>query len=197
MWRIFFCIGVDGGTDKDTLQGISGGKWEVKFWKKPKDLNATWQSQRRHQMRVYIWLTGFFLILEQVAVVLEKFKSLSTIKAVLVDNTNANTGWEGGLVTLLEKKIKRNLHTIGCSLHQNELPFRALFKHLDGTTKSPTTFNGPLGKLCANDCHNIPQKSFSADENPLEFHFGMKDMDSLSSDQDYSMNIQLVFLEVR
>ena len=82
-----------------------------------------------------------------------------------------------------QKKIKRNLHTIGCSLHQNELPFRALFKHLDGTTKSHTTFNGPLGKFCANDCHNLPQKSFSAVENPLEFHFGMKDMDSLNSDQ--------------
>ena len=27
-----------------------------------------------------------------------------TIKAVLVDNTNVNTGCEGGLVTLLEKK---------------------------------------------------------------------------------------------
>ena len=106
---------------------------------------------------------------------MEKFKSLSTIKAVLVDNTNANIGCEGGL---LEKK---NPPTIGCSLHQNELPFRALFKHLDGTTKSPTTFN--LRKLCANDCHNLPQKSFSAVENPLEFHFGMKDIDSFSSDQ--------------
>ena len=63
-------------------------------------------------------------------------------------------------------------------MHHNELPFRALFKHLDGTTKSPTTFNGPLGKLCANDCHNLPPKSFSAVEKPLEFHFGMKDMDS-------------------
>ena len=120
------------------------------------------------------------VLAEQVADVLEKFKSLSTIKTVLVDNTNANTGCEGGLVTLLEKK---NLHTIVCSLHQNELPFRPLFKHLDGTTKSPTTFNGPLGKLCANDCHNLPPKSFSAVENSLEFHFRMKDMDSLISDQ--------------
>ena len=33
------------------------------------------------------------------------------------------------------------------------------------------------------NCHNLPQKSFSAVENPLEFHFGMKDMDSLSSNQ--------------
>ena len=76
-----------------------------------------------------------------------------------------------------------NLHTIGCSLHQNERRFRALFKHLDGTTKSPTTFNGPLGILCANDCHNLPPNSFSVVENPLKFHFGMKDMDSLCSDQ--------------
>ena len=80
------------------------------------------------------------------------------------------------------RKKKKNLRYFGCSLHQNELPFRALFKHLDGTTKSPTTVNGPLGKLCTNDCHNLPQKSFPAVENPLEFHFGMKDMDSLSSD---------------
>ena len=92
---------------------------------------------------------------------------------VLVNNTNANTGCDGGLVTL--NKSSHNWF----SLHQNELPFRALLKHLDGTTKSHTT----LGKLCANDCHNLPQKSFSAVENPLEFHFGMKDMDSLSSDQ--------------
>ena len=62
-----FCIGVDGRTDKDTLHYKKSvwRKMEVKFWKKPKDLNATRQSQRRHQMRVYIWLTGFFLVLVQ------------------------------------------------------------------------------------------------------------------------------------
>ena len=38
--------------------------------------------------------TGTVLV-EQVADVLEKFKSLSTIKAVLLDNTNTNTGCEG------------------------------------------------------------------------------------------------------
>ena len=45
------------------------------------------------------------VLAEQVADVLEKFKILCTIKAVLVDNTNANTGCESGLLTLLEKKI--------------------------------------------------------------------------------------------
>ena len=55
--------------------------------------------------------TGTVLV-EQVADVLEKFKSLSTIKAVLVDNMNTNTGCEGGLVTLLEKKKKKEIVTL-------------------------------------------------------------------------------------
>ena len=58
-----------------------------------------------HRVLPDIGATGTVLA-EQVADVLEKFKSLSTIKAVLVNNTNANTGCEGGLVTLLEKKKK-------------------------------------------------------------------------------------------
>ena len=56
-----------------------------------------------HRVLPDIVETGTVLA-EQVADVLEKFKSLSTIKAILVDNTNANTGCEGGFVTLLEKK---------------------------------------------------------------------------------------------
>ena len=117
-----------------------------------------------------------------------------TIKAVLVDNTNANTGCEGGLVTLLEKK---NLYTIGCSLHQNELPFRALFKHLDGTTKSHTTFNGQLGKLCANGCHNLPPKFFQLLRISWSFILEWKIWIASVVTKEYSMNIQLVFLEVR
>ena len=64
----------------------------------------------------------------------------NTIKAIFVDNTDANTGCEGGIVTILEKKIFLNLHTIASSLHHNEIPFRALFKDIDGCTKGPTAF---------------------------------------------------------
>ena len=84
--------------------------------------------------------------------VLHEFNSENTIKAILVDNTNSNTGWEGGMVATLEKKIFfffLNLHTIGSSLHHNEIPFRALFKSIDGCEKGPTAFSGPLGKLCS------------------------------------------------
>ena len=52
------------------------------------------------------------VLAEQVADVLEKLKILSTIKAVLVVNTNTNTGCEGGLVTLLEKKKEKEIFTL-------------------------------------------------------------------------------------
>ena len=35
--------------------------------------------------------------------------SENTIKAILVDNTNDNTGYEGGMVTILEKEILTQL----------------------------------------------------------------------------------------
>ena len=41
------------------------------------------------------------------------------------------------MVRKLEELLGRRLHVIGCSLHQNELPLRAVFKSLDGTTTSP------------------------------------------------------------
>ena len=94
--------------------------------------------------------TGAILV-KQVADVLDEFNSLSTVKAILVDNTNA-----------------RHLHTIGCSLHQNELPFRALFRQVNSTTKSPTSFNGPQSKLGGNDYHDFPKISFSALRCPLD-----------------------------
>ena len=48
---------------------------------------------------------------EQVVDVLHEFNGENTIKAILVDNTNANTGCEGGMVAILEKhffKASRN-----------------------------------------------------------------------------------------
>ena len=101
----------------------------------------------------------------------------------LIDNTKADTGREGGLVTLLEKKLNRNLHTIGCSLYENELPFRALFRHFDSTTKSPTSFNGLLDKLCEKDYH-LTQILFSAVGSLLDFSsLTIENKDILSCDQ--------------
>ena len=44
------------------------------------------------------------LYAEQVMDVLHEFNIENTIKAILVDNATANTGCEGGMVAILEKK---------------------------------------------------------------------------------------------
>lgn len=45
--------------------------------------------------------------------------------------------------------------------------------------KSPTTFNGPLGTLCAIDYHNLPQISFSAVGSPMDSIFKIENTDTL------------------
>ena len=81
---------------------------------------------------------------DQVEDVLHEFNSENTIKVILVDNTNASKGCEGGMVGILET-IFFNFHTIRSSLHYNELPFRTLFKNIDGCAKGPTAFSAPWG----------------------------------------------------
>ena len=39
---------------------------------------------------------------EQVMDILHEFNSENTIKTILVDNTNANTGCDGGMIAILE-----------------------------------------------------------------------------------------------
>ena len=91
---------------------------------------------------------------EEVVSVLEEYDSVNILKAVLLDNYT-NSGFKAALVLVLEKQ-KRKLHIIGCSLHQNEFPFRAVFKHTYGSTRNLTSFIGPLGRLYANDNYNLP-----------------------------------------
>ena len=52
---------------------------------------------------------------EQVVDVLHEFNRENTIKAILVDYTNANTGCEGGMVAIVEKSFLKKFHTIGSS----------------------------------------------------------------------------------
>ena len=59
---------------------------------------------------------------------LEEFNSLESIRAILV------------------YKLGRNLRTVNCASHQNELPFRAISKKLDGVITGPQSFSEPLGK---------------------------------------------------
>ena len=43
---------------------------------------------------------------------------MDSVKGLLVENTAANSGPKGGLVVELEEILGREVHTIGCGLHQ-------------------------------------------------------------------------------
>lgn len=65
-----------------------------------------------------------------------------------------------GQMACFERLLGRPLQRLVCLCHQAELPFRALFQHLDGKTSGPSTFSGPLGREVARDVHKLPIKSF-------------------------------------
>ena len=70
-----------------------------------------------------------------------------SLQAIGGDSTNVNTGWSGGAMQWLEKKLGRKLVWIVCLLHTNELPFRHLVIGLDGPTVSDSKWEGPIGKM--------------------------------------------------
>lgn len=63
--------------------------------------------------------------------------STDCLVAVGCDGTNVNVGKEGGVIRLLERRLDKPLQWIICLLHMNELPFRHLFQHIDGSTSGP------------------------------------------------------------
>ena len=100
------------------------------------------------------------LLAEKAYNVLEEHGSVTSIKALLVDNTATNTGLKNGLMSNLEDKLQQNLHLIGCALHQNKLLLRAIFKKLDGSTTSSANFSGHLARQCRENWNQIPQVEF-------------------------------------
>jgi len=121
-------------------------------------------------------------LLKKTLEVLEEYSSVSSIKAILFDNTATNTGYKTGLGVSLEKLLGYSVHTIGCSLHWIELPLRSMTKLVDGSTSGPKTFTGPIGKVLSDDYHRKDVVNFEvlpADQG-TPFHV---DIDDLSEDQ--------------
>ena len=192
--EILVCIGVDGKIDKDTLcfkeLSDKGGNMKLRQESR-EEHHLTFTNESGTNKGTYLThrvipirgATGQRMA-QEVESVLQEYSSSHSLKAILVDNTSVNTGGEAGLVACLEEKLQRKIHTIGCSLHQNELPFRAVFKFLDGGTKTPSTFSGPLGKLCAGNHHSLPQVAFAPMKGSLDnITFADEVVSDLSRDQ--------------
>ena len=98
-----------------------------------------------------------------------------------------NTGQTGGVIRLLELKVKRPLQWLVCLLHANELPLRHLFQSLDGATTGPhgfAEFAETLGKAL-HKCDELPVVEYR----PVETDLPHVDPRDLSTDQRYLYEI--------
>ena len=163
------CIGVDGKDDKQTLcyevsVNESGASEQKQVRETEHHVTFTQESGPKRGEYLTHRVAGENktgpILGKLTAGVIFEHKSENSIKAILCDNTGSNTGWKTGLVVTLEKEIGKRVHLIGCSLHQNELPWKHVFGKLDGGTKGPNTLSGPVGKLLTRDFHDEPQAEF-------------------------------------
>lgn len=113
---------------------------------------------------------------------------LEYLQVAGADGTNTNTGWKGGVIRKLEEKLERPLQWVICLLHFNELPFRSLFEHIDGVSKSPNTFSGPIGVLLPH-CEDKPVVRYAHAPFPSCQLPDVPDPTELSSDQSYLYKI--------
>ena len=72
--------------------------------------------------------------------------SWSDVKVVGTDNENTNTGVNAGVLTLLEVLIGHKLERANCTLHLNELHYRAVCQKLGVKTLSGDRWAGPIGQ---------------------------------------------------
>ena len=56
------------------------------------------------------------------------------------------TGNHNGCISSLEELLNKPLQWVVCLIHTNELPLRHVFTMLDGGTRRPDSFSGPIGK---------------------------------------------------
>ena len=115
-----------------------------------------------------------------------RYKARKTLVALGGDSTNVNTGWQGGAIQYVEKKLGRKLIWLICALHTNELPLRHLITNLDGETLSNNKFSGPIGKILENVTDLDINEKFTklkGSEDLIELSDNI--IDDLSDDQKY------------
>ena len=82
------------------------------------------------------------------------------------DGCNVNTGHNEGAIAYLEKQLQRPLHWFICLFHGVELPLCSIIRELDGETKGPFSFKGPVGSTLQEDLSELPIISFKKVPNP-------------------------------
>ena len=119
------------------------------------------------------------------------------LAVVGTDGTASMTGKYNGCIWSLEKLLNKPLEWVICLLHTNELPLRQVFTMLDGTTKSPDSFSGPIGKSLTGDVSSWPvAANFKSIPNPHFVELPESVIKDLSADQHYAYKMCSAVIEV-
>ena len=121
--------------------------------------------------------------------VISETELFTKLTVIGIDGTALMTGKYNGAIRSLEELLKKPLQWSICLLHTNELPLRHVFMEIDGTTNSPDSFTGPIGKQLDGCVSEWPVASF---KNISNVHFPdlpQAVVDDLSSDQHYAYRI--------
>ncbi|GBM91590.1 hypothetical protein AVEN_164197-1 [Araneus ventricosus] len=80
--------------------------------------------------------------------------SLQNLSVMGCNEANVNTDWKRKVIRFLETYIGRPSQSNVSMLHTNELPLRHLILEIDGSTKGPYSYSGPIG-LLLNECEKF------------------------------------------
>ena len=123
---------------------------------------------------------------------LDEHKVLDTLVGIKGDSCNTNTGWEGGCIQHLEKRIDRPLLWIICDCHTTELPLHHLIKNEKMSNK--TTSGGSWRCPVMKELDHVLEKEINPDFEPIALGPGIEPVDSevlksLSVDQQFAYKI--------
>ena len=82
------------------------------------------------------------------------------------DGANNMAGWENGAGKHFENALKRPLQRVVCLFHENELPLRALFCYLDGSTQGNLKLLARPNFQFNNETYFNPPSPFTANPPP-------------------------------
>ena len=112
------------------------------------------------------------------------------LTVVGTDGTAAMTGKFNDCIRKLEELLNKPLQWVICLLHTNELPLIHVFTMLDGTTNSPDTFAGPIGKCLTGDVSSWPVAANFKSISNLQFvQLPESVVNDLSTDQHYAFEL--------
>ena len=79
-----------------------------------------------------------------------------------MDGCSVNTGIHTGAIRITELMIGDPVQHAICGLHLNELVFWHILSKVDGVTKGPESFSGPVGSTLSQDIWKDPVVSFKS-----------------------------------